>query len=60
LNGGCTGGLSENPLALTAQGRDGFVAGEAVAELEIVVSDNGLATDQQRWTRRILLREPAP
>jgi len=60
LNGGCTGGLSEYPLTVPAQGRDGFVAGEAVAELEIVVSDNGLATDQQRWTRRILLREPAP
>jgi alpha-tubulin suppressor-like RCC1 family protein len=60
LSGECAGGLSEYPLTLPAQGRDGFVAGEAVAELEIIVSDNGLATDQQRWTRRILLREPAP
>jgi hypothetical protein len=47
--------LGEYPLRVPAQGRDPFVAGEAVAELEIVVRDGGFVTDQQHWTRRIVL-----
>jgi len=55
LNGACTGGLSEYPVTVAAQGRDPFVAGDAFAELDIVVNDGGFTTDQQHWTRTIVL-----
>lgn len=57
FSGACTGGLNEYPLALPAQGRDAFVAGDAVAELKIVVKDDGVVADDQHWTRRIVLVE---
>ena len=58
LSGACTGGLSEYPLSVPPRGPDRFAPGEALADIEIVVHSRGEVTDEQQWTRRILLAGP--
>jgi hypothetical protein len=60
FSGACTGGLSKYPLAVPAQGPENLAPGEAVAEIEIVVHSRGEVTDEQQWTRRIVLVESNP
>ena len=55
VSGACTGGLSGHPLVVPAQGRRGFVPGEAIAHAEVVVHRDGEISDEQEWTRSIEL-----
>ena len=46
----CSGGLLEVPLNVPAHGRTGFQPGEAIADLEAVVRENGQVTQHLFWT----------
>lgn len=52
----CSDGLAHVPVALPAQGRDGFDAGPALVEATARIVEQGLVVDTQSWTRRVQLQ----
>ena len=53
--GQCEGALTEYPVTVVAQGRQGFATGPAAASATIGIRQNGQVIDTQRWTRQITI-----
>lgn len=52
----CTDGLARVPVALPAQGHDGFHEGPALVEATARIIERGLVVDTQSWTRLVQLQ----
>ncbi|HZO57844.1 MAG TPA: RCC1 domain-containing protein, partial [Bryobacteraceae bacterium] len=51
----CGYGLIQVPVTVAAHGRDGFQAGAATANLELIVRNKGETVEHQFWTREVVL-----
>jgi hypothetical protein len=51
----CQGLLVRVPVTIETQGRNGFQAGEATAQVEAIVSNDGRIIADTHWTRQVLL-----
>jgi len=51
----CEGGLVQVPINVPAQGPVGFEPGAATAMVEALVKDQGAITEDQHWTRAVVL-----
>jgi alpha-tubulin suppressor-like RCC1 family protein len=51
----CAGGVVQVPFTVAAHGPQGFQAGPATAIVEALVKDSGTITEDQHWTRAVVL-----